>query len=111
MQRAEGVDRRIKSNSWRHFRPSKVSSGWTQYEPLQKTSLVYPHANSFRNQEWLAEHDRIEKETEKFDSGELKTLRALTGATQRHLSPEETDIIELTVATIYELDKLLHPYL
>lgn len=29
-------------------------------------------------QEWLAEHDRIEKETEIFDSGELKKLRALT---------------------------------
>jgi hypothetical protein len=60
-------------------------------------------------QEWLAEHDRIEKETEIFDSGELKKLRALTkAATQRHLSPEDTDVIELTLTTIYELDKLLH---
>ncbi|KAG2152901.1 hypothetical protein DEU56DRAFT_970422 [Suillus clintonianus] len=60
-------------------------------------------------QEWLAEHDRIEKETEIFDSGELKKLRALTkAATQRHLSPEDTDVIELTLTTILELDKLLH---
>ncbi|KAG1892739.1 hypothetical protein F4604DRAFT_1701340 [Suillus subluteus] len=60
-------------------------------------------------QEWLAEHDRIEKEIEIFDSGELKKLRALTkAATQRHLSPEDTDVIELTLTTIYELDKLLH---
>jgi hypothetical protein len=29
-------------------------------------------------------------------------------ATQRHLSPEDTDLIELTLTTIYELDKLLH---
>ncbi|OJA09936.1 hypothetical protein AZE42_04892 [Rhizopogon vesiculosus] len=60
-------------------------------------------------QKWLSEHDRIEKETEIFDSGELKKLRALTkAATQRHLSPEDTDLIELTLTTIYELDKLLH---
>ncbi|KAG1753785.1 uncharacterized protein EDB91DRAFT_1099814 [Suillus paluster] len=60
-------------------------------------------------QEWLTEHDRIEKETEIFDSGELKKLRALTkAATQRHLSPEDTDVIELTLTTIFELDKLLH---
>lgn len=31
-----------------------------------------------------------------------------TAATQRHLSPEDTDLIELTLTTIYELDKLLH---
>ncbi|KAF9221932.1 hypothetical protein BS17DRAFT_709612 [Gyrodon lividus] len=60
-------------------------------------------------QEWLAEHDRIEKETEIFDSGELKKLRKFTkAATQRHLSPEDTDLIELTLTTIYQLDKLLH---
>ncbi|KAF8559075.1 hypothetical protein OG21DRAFT_1503528 [Imleria badia] len=60
-------------------------------------------------QDWLAEHDRIEKETEIFDSGELKKLRKFTKvATQRHLSPEDTDLIELTLTTIYELDKLLH---
>lgn len=29
-------------------------------------------------------------------------------ATQRNLSPEDTDLIELTLTTIYELDKLLH---
>ncbi|KAF8450751.1 hypothetical protein L210DRAFT_3521158 [Boletus edulis BED1] len=60
-------------------------------------------------QEWLAEHDKIEKETEIFDSGELKKLRKFTkAATQRHLSPEDTDLIELTLTAIYELDKLLH---
>lgn len=29
-------------------------------------------------QQWLAEHDAIEKETEIFDTGELKKLRQLT---------------------------------
>ncbi|PPQ99895.1 hypothetical protein CVT24_009576 [Panaeolus cyanescens] len=60
-------------------------------------------------QQWVAEHDAIEKETEMFDTGELKKLRKLTkAATQRNLSPADTDVIELTLTTIYELDKLLH---
>ncbi|KAF9263597.1 hypothetical protein L218DRAFT_1033837 [Marasmius fiardii PR-910] len=60
-------------------------------------------------QHWIAEHDMIEKETEIFDTGELKKLRNFTrAATQRNLSPEDTDLIELTLTTIYELDKLLH---
>lgn len=32
----------------------------------------------------------------------------MTAATKRHLSSEDTDLIELTLTTIYELDKLLH---
>ena len=79
-------------------------------------------------QQWLAEHDAIEKETEMFDSGELQKLKKLTkgsyvlaifaldlwlrlrlkAATQRNLSPEDTDLIELTLTTIYDLDRLLH---
>lgn len=60
-------------------------------------------------QQWIAEHDAIEKETEIFDTGELTKLRQLTkAATQRNLSPEDTDVIELTLTTIRELDKLLH---
>ncbi|KAI0079694.1 hypothetical protein K474DRAFT_1658784 [Panus rudis PR-1116 ss-1] len=60
-------------------------------------------------EEWVAEHDRIEKETEIFDSGELKKLKKFTkAAAQRNLSPADTDLIELTLTTIYELDKLLH---
>ena len=75
----------------------------------------------------VTEHDIIEKETEIFDTGELTKLRQLTkgmceilvgwthplmlffqAATQRNLSLADTDVIELTLTTIYELDKLLH---
>ncbi|TFY80275.1 hypothetical protein EWM64_g3731 [Hericium alpestre] len=60
-------------------------------------------------QQWLIEHDKIEKETELFDSGELKKFKQFTKATaKRNLSPEDTDLIELTLTTIYEFDKLLH---
>ncbi|KAI0771489.1 hypothetical protein BD413DRAFT_663517 [Trametes elegans] len=59
--------------------------------------------------QWIAEHDRIEKETEIFDSGELRKLKKFTkAAAQRNLSPEDTDLIEITLTTIYALDKLLH---
>ncbi|KIJ70347.1 hypothetical protein HYDPIDRAFT_35741 [Hydnomerulius pinastri MD-312] len=80
-------------------------------DDLRTSSESIPAGLPTREQlrEWLAEHDRIEKETEIFDSGELKKLRKFTkAATQRHLSPEDTDLIELTLTTIYELDKLLH---
>ncbi|KAH9843691.1 uncharacterized protein C8Q71DRAFT_10389 [Rhodofomes roseus] len=60
-------------------------------------------------EEWVAEHDRIEKETEIFDSGELRKLKKFTkAAAQRNLSPADTDLIELTLTTIYGFDKLLH---
>ncbi|KAJ7068033.1 hypothetical protein C8F01DRAFT_1116622 [Mycena amicta] len=60
-------------------------------------------------EQWLVEHDAIEKETEIFDTGELQTIRKFTkAATQRNLSPADTDLIELTLTTIYDLDKLLH---
>ncbi|KIP09886.1 hypothetical protein PHLGIDRAFT_296788 [Phlebiopsis gigantea 11061_1 CR5-6] len=60
-------------------------------------------------QEWMEEHDRIERQTEIFDSGELKKLKKFTkAATQRNLSPADTDLIELTLTTMYELDKLVH---
>ncbi|KAH9048968.1 hypothetical protein EDB84DRAFT_27487 [Lactarius hengduanensis] len=59
--------------------------------------------------QWLIEHDKIEKETEIFDSGELKKFKKITkAASKRNLSPQDTDIIELTLTTIYEFDKLLH---
>ncbi|KAJ3543599.1 hypothetical protein NM688_g5836 [Phlebia brevispora] len=60
-------------------------------------------------EQWLVEHDKIEKETEIFDSGELAKLKKFTkAATQRNLSPADTDLIELTLTTICGLDKLLH---
>lgn len=36
------------------------------------------------------------------------SLKYLLAATQRNLSAEDTDVIELTLTTIYALDKLLH---
>ncbi|EKM59623.1 uncharacterized protein PHACADRAFT_88087 [Phanerochaete carnosa HHB-10118-sp] len=60
-------------------------------------------------QDWLEEHDRIEKETEIFDRGELQKLKKFTkAAASRNLSPVDTDLIELTLTTIYALDKLIH---
>ncbi|KAF8592354.1 hypothetical protein K439DRAFT_1400097 [Ramaria rubella] len=58
---------------------------------------------------WLEEHDRTEKETEIFDAEDMSKLKKLTkAATQRNLSPEDTDLIELTLTTLLALDRLLH---
>ncbi|VDB90176.1 unnamed protein product [Peniophora sp. CBMAI 1063] len=59
--------------------------------------------------QWLVEHDKIEKETEIFDSGELTKFKKITkAAAKRNLSPQDTDLIEITLTTIFEFDKLLH---
>ena len=55
------------------------------------------------------------------DKGDLKKLKVLIvhlindcsvlfvlAATQRNLSPEDTDLIEITLTTLFALDKLLH---
>ncbi|KAK0231021.1 hypothetical protein IW262DRAFT_1341747 [Armillaria fumosa] len=79
-------------------------------EALQSSAEDVPGLPSRSElQKWLQDHESIEKEIEIFDTGELKKLRKLTrAATQRNLSPEDTDLIELTLTTIYQLDKLLH---
>ncbi|KAG9088096.1 hypothetical protein FS749_002417, partial [Ceratobasidium sp. UAMH 11750] len=59
--------------------------------------------------EWVAEHDRIEQETMQFDGGDMTRLKKLTkAATQRNLSREDTDLIEVTLTTLRALDQLLH---
>ncbi|QRV73026.1 hypothetical protein RhiJN_01040 [Ceratobasidium sp. AG-Ba] len=59
--------------------------------------------------EWVAEHDRIEQEAEQFDAGDMSRLKNLTkAATQRNLSREDTDLIEVTLTTLFALDKLIH---
>ncbi|EIN10805.1 hypothetical protein PUNSTDRAFT_132875 [Punctularia strigosozonata HHB-11173 SS5] len=80
-------------------------------EAVRKSSTEMPPGLPTREEleSWLIEHDKIEKETEIFDSGELKKLRKFTkAAAKRNMSPEDTDLIELTLTTILELDRLLH---
>lgn len=75
---------------------------------------------------WVAEHDKIEHETEQFDAGDMNRLKKFTkgewscilrkilsvnllvAATQRNLSREDTDLIEVTLTTLLALDRLLH---
>ncbi|QRW15920.1 hypothetical protein RhiXN_03921 [Rhizoctonia solani] len=58
---------------------------------------------------WVAEHDRIEHEAEQFDAGDMSRLKKFTkAATQRNLSREDTDLIEVTLTTLLALDRLLH---
>ncbi|KAJ1308517.1 hypothetical protein OPQ81_004221 [Rhizoctonia solani] len=58
---------------------------------------------------WVAEHDKIEHEAEQFDTGDMNRLKKFTkAATQRNLSREDTDLIEVTLTTLLALDRLLH---
>ncbi|CAE6429914.1 unnamed protein product [Rhizoctonia solani] len=58
---------------------------------------------------WVTEHDKIEHEAEQFDAGDMSRLKKFTkAATQRNLSREDTDLIEVTLTTLLALDRLLH---
>ncbi|CAE6424995.1 unnamed protein product [Rhizoctonia solani] len=58
---------------------------------------------------WVAQHDKIEHEAEQFDDGDMNRLKKFTkAATQRNLSREDTDLIEVTLTTLLGLDRLLH---
>lgn len=58
---------------------------------------------------WMAEHEKIEAETEQFDKGDMIRLKKMAKAkSEQNLSPEDTDLIELTLQTLFALDKLMH---
>ncbi|KAG8846350.1 hypothetical protein FRB96_002020 [Tulasnella sp. 330] len=58
---------------------------------------------------WVVEHDKIEAETEQFDKGDMIRLKKFAKAkSEQSLSPEDTDLIELTLETLFALDKLIH---
>ncbi|CAL1702159.1 unnamed protein product [Somion occarium] len=86
--------------------PIEVFAGMDAVRSSAETTEGLPSREEL--QQWVIEHDKIEKETEIFDSGELKKLKKFTkAAASRNLSPADTDLIELTLTTIYELDKLM----
>jgi len=84
--------------------------------------------------EWLAEHERVETETDQFDKGDMIRLKKFAkgsvtlvlpmlefsvfgtlanlypkiAKSRQNLSPEDTDLIELTLDTLFALDKLIH---
>lgn len=77
---------------------------------------------------WMAEHEKIEAETEQFDKGDMIRLKKMAkgelhsvarhrcpanierdaAKSEQNLSPEDTDLIELTLGTLFALDKLMH---
>lgn len=60
-------------------------------------------------EEWQKQHDAIEQEAERFDASDMRRLKKFAkAATQRNLSPADTDLIEVTLTTLLGLDKLVH---
>ncbi|GAA5907905.1 hypothetical protein JCM6882_001522 [Rhodosporidiobolus microsporus] len=60
-------------------------------------------------EEWWTEHDRIEEEVGEYDMGDLEKMRRLArDKSKQALSPKDTDLIEITLTTLFAVDKLLH---
>lgn len=60
-------------------------------------------------EEWWQEHDKIEQEVEAYDMGDLARLKTFAKtASKQHLSPRDTDLIEITLTTLFAVDMLLH---
>ncbi|KIJ56659.1 hypothetical protein M422DRAFT_238274 [Sphaerobolus stellatus SS14] len=105
-ERKEWIESKIKFLE--SMPPIEVYAG---LEMLASLSEEMPSGFPTRDElnHWLEEHDKIEKETEIFDAEDMSKLKKFTkAATQKNLSPEDTDLIELTLTTLLALDKLLH---
>ncbi|KAF9490531.1 hypothetical protein BDN71DRAFT_1454139 [Pleurotus eryngii] len=105
IDRKEWIEEKIKIME--KMPPIEVFAG---LDAVRSSSIEVPGLPSREElKQWLVDHDAIEKETEVFDSGEMKKLKKFTkAAAQRNLSPEDTDLIEITLTTIFDLDRLLH---
>ncbi|CAO1631602.1 unnamed protein product [Sympodiomycopsis kandeliae] len=58
---------------------------------------------------WRAERDRIEEQTVQFDSADMESLRKLAkAASERNMSPSDTDLVEVALETLVALEKLRH---
>ncbi|GAA5852857.1 hypothetical protein JCM8547_004711 [Rhodosporidiobolus lusitaniae] len=58
---------------------------------------------------WWAEHDRIEQEVDEYDMGDLEKMRRFArDKSKQALSPRDMDLIEITLTTLFAVDKLLH---
>ncbi|BGP40953.1 hypothetical protein JCM10449v2_004918 [Rhodotorula kratochvilovae] len=59
--------------------------------------------------DWWAEHDRIETEVDEYDMGDLARMREFArDKSKQALSPRDTDLIEITLTTLFAVDRLLH---
>ncbi|KAG8764384.1 hypothetical protein FRC12_008129 [Ceratobasidium sp. 428] len=106
LERREWIEEKIRLLE--KMPPIEVFAGVEELVASSTTSLTcLPTRKELA--EWVAEHDRIEQETEQFDAGDMNRLKKFTkAATQRNLSREDTDLIEVTLTTLLALDRLIH---
>ncbi|KAF8341277.1 uncharacterized protein EI90DRAFT_3011907 [Cantharellus anzutake] len=58
---------------------------------------------------WTQELDRIEAEMERFELGDMIRLKELAKSkSEQKMSPEDTDLIDVTLTTLLAVDKLFH---
>ncbi|GAA5931626.1 hypothetical protein JCM3775_006905 [Rhodotorula graminis] len=80
--------------------------------PVDVVSPEPPHPATATRAEldaWWAEHDRIETEVDEYDMGDLARMRQFArDKSKQALSPRDTDLIEITLTTLFAVDRLLH---
>ncbi|PWN43965.1 hypothetical protein IE81DRAFT_54242 [Ceraceosorus guamensis] len=58
---------------------------------------------------WIDEVERIEEEATAWNAADVERLRRVSKeASERHMSPQDADLVELALETLVALDKLLH---
>ncbi|BGP25411.1 growth-arrest-specific protein 2 domain containing protein [Rhodotorula toruloides] len=79
--------------------------------PVEVTTPEPPARSPVSHKEldaWWTEHDRIEREIQAYDMGDLTKMRNIARErSKQELSPRDTDLIELTLTTLFAVDKLL----
>ncbi|GAA5890406.1 hypothetical protein JCM8208_004858 [Rhodotorula glutinis] len=80
--------------------------------PVEVTSPEPPRSAAASRAEleaWWTEHDRIETEVDEYDMGDLSRMRQFArDKSKQALSPRDTDLIEITLTTLFAVDRLLH---
>ncbi|GAA6052072.1 hypothetical protein NBRC10513_002654 [Rhodotorula toruloides] len=79
--------------------------------PIEVTTPEPPARSPVSHDEleaWWTAHDRIEREIQAYDMGDLTKMRNIARErSKQELSPRDTDLIELTLTTLFAVDKLL----
>ena len=78
-------------------------------KPLEPSPPACHACTAAQLDAFWTEHDQIAVEVEKLDTGDLVRLRALArAASQKEMSKDDTDLVELTLSTLFSLDQLLN---
>ncbi|CAO1632057.1 unnamed protein product [Parajaminaea phylloscopi] len=104
------LDSRPRIEPFAHFRPAVAAliTSPGQGTPADLQSVWDALDGRVQEAEaWEEERDRIEREAAEFDVADMERLRHLAKASsERNMSPEDTDIIEVALETLVAIERL-----